>query len=540
MYSIGVSDIRSIGNIVFVMFVLSLSLLDGKLLQTKYEKKIELVYEITRPAKEGQETTEKLPGELSETAEPRVSLELPVGLSEGFWIEKDETVYLLDSYAQKVLKLKDETVQEIPLPAAWLPGDIICLNHEIYIYDELQQELQIYNETGNCLLQCKLELENDYVKSLELVGEKVIVRTYAGKEISVKDRQTGELLVEEAEIRHVEPFGEFELSEQIGEDKEGNIYYINTNLVQPCSVLSGELSVSATSKDGDWLGEYILPVGECVYLPQRYVQVLADGRIYLLLIKKEAYELWQITLEEQAESSFKQLAKAADELETDYRWATNYRVREENISTTTKVVLSREEVEERIDAIVNYVWYLVPSAVKTSRTEIITFPRYISKIIEGYSLEEDWKIEMKGLPYCWGGSFTQYKGWGYGGGTFDKALYEWNYLAGNINTKGTYKDYTAGVDCSGFVSIVYGIKPRFSTSQLSDVGTRLRNISKLQGMDMLVSPGDHIVLFREWLDDGAMLVSEVAVRDGKTVTHPKTLNELLVFGTYQMRSPWEE
>ena len=277
-----------------------------------------------------------------------------------------------------------------------------------------------------------------------------------------------------------------------------------------------------------------------MYLPQRYVQVLADGRIYLLLSKKGVYELWQITLEEQAESSFKQLAKAADELETDYRWATNYRVREENISTTTKVALSREEVAERIDEIVNYAWYLVPSAVKTSRTEIITFPRYISKIIEGYSLEEDWKIEMKGLPYCWGGSFTQYKGWGYGGGTFDKALYEWNYLAGNINTKGTYKDYTAGVDCSGFVSIVYGIKPRFSTSQLSDVGNRLRNISKLQKMDMLVSPGDHIVLFQEWLDDGTMLVSEVAVRDGKTVTHPKTLNELLVFGTYQMRSPWEE
>ena len=78
----------------------------------------------------------------------------------------------------------------------------------------------------------------------------------------MKDRQTGELFVEEAESRLVEPFGEYELSERIGADEEGNTYYVNTNLVQPCSVLSGELSVSAISKDGAWLGEYILPVEE--------------------------------------------------------------------------------------------------------------------------------------------------------------------------------------------------------------------------------------------------------------------------------------
>jgi len=57
-------------------------------------------------------------------------------------------------------------------------------------------------------------------------------------------------------------------------------------------------------------------------------------------------------------------------------------------------------------------------------------------------------------------------------------------------------------------------------------------------MDLLVWPGEHIILFSEWIDDATMLVSESNVRNGKVITHPKTLNDLIVSKRYQMRSPW--
>jgi len=57
-------------------------------------------------------------------------------------------------------------------------------------------------------------------------------------------------------------------------------------------------------------------------------------------------------------------------------------------------------------------------------------------------------------------------------------------------------------------------------------------------MDLLVWPGEHIIFFCEWIDDATMLVSESNVRNGKVITHPKTLNDLIVSKRYQMRSPW--
>ena len=97
---------------------------------------------------------------------------------------------------------------------------------------------------------------------------------------------------------------------------------------------------------------------------------------------------------------------------------------------------------------------------------------------------------------------------------------------------------TAGLDCSGFVSAALGFKSKHSTTGLLALGSKVSDIRELEKMDLLVYPGNHIIFFCDWLDETTMLVAESAVREGKVMVHPKSVNELVVSGKYQMRSPW--
>lgn len=521
-------------KLMLVIYSISLFLFSDRLVTKEHDQKTEFLYELDWLQEETEEETEEAGQEAIWKIQGENAPQ--IGLLESFWMEEDGTFYLLDCYEQKVLKIVGTDITEIPLTQAWLPGDMVCFKDEIYIYDELKGEFQIYNKDG-CCFQHKIELEEDYVKGLEIKSGKVVAVTYGGFEISIQNRETGTLQIQKMPLKYAEYNDEYEFSEMIGNDRWGNTYFLNTNLVQDCSVISGEVVISAVSLQGEILGEYVLPVEECSYLPQRYVQVMNDGRIYLLLARNGEYELWQIALSKEKSASFDQQEAAAKMLEMQYTGATESRRKRKSESCFVEIMLTREEAAERVENIVNHVWYLTASALTTSRPEQITFPRYISKMTEGYSLEEDWKIEMTGIPYCWGGTYSTYTGWG--NTTFDRALYELNYLAGNINTTGNYKGYTAGLDCSGMICTVYGIIPRLSTRKLIDVGSSVKSMDELQPLDMLVSPEDHVVLFHAWLDAGTMLVSEVSVKDGKAVTHPRSVNEFLVKGTYQMRSPWE-
>ena len=146
-----------------------------------------------------------------------------------------------------------------------------------------------------------------------------------------------------------------------------------------------------------------------------------------------------------------------------------------------------------------------------------------------------WSVELQGIPYCWGGFYALDVG--VGKLTFPQALKE-KYVAGNIETKGYYKYMTAGLDCSGYVCAVFKFKEKTNTGGLACMGSGVSDVKKLQQMDLLVWPGEHVIFFLEWLDNTTMLVSESNVRNGKVITHPKTLNELIVGVEYQMRSPW--
>ena len=188
---------------------------------------------------------------------------------------------------------------------------------------------------------------------------------------------------------------------------------------------------------------------------------------------------------------------------------------------------------KRALAIAGYEWTLTPECADLSVAKNARQPRYIESLVAQMT-EEDWKIEMTGIPYCWGGFNSLY---GTKSQRFGTVIGN-GYVAGNINTRGEYRKYTAGLDCSGYVSTLFGTSWKLNTRHFADLGSKRLALSELERMDYFVAPGDHIVLFLEWLDDGTFLASEAAIRDGRVTIHPRTVNSFLIESTFQMRTPW--
>lgn len=454
--------------------------------------------------------------------------------TDGFWVEEDETVYVLKTYGNAVLELTKKSTREIPLSATVLPADVISDEENLYIFDDSLYELQIYTKQGELLLRSKIDLTDDYVKGLVKTKDGVAVQTYGGQQITV-DLISGKQNIQEEVFLPEVDVDRYDFAEYMATDEDGTIYSVHTTLWKDCSVIAGELTLRAVSAQEELLGEYTLCVEEYRYLPGTYIQVLPNGNIYLLVPTEQGTEIRKIVLTEEPVSHMDTIAESVGKMETFYAAESRYR---KSIGTacTDKIKLSRAKVMERVEAMAEYKWTLKRTHTLTSKSESgVVLPRYIAAIKEENTEKSDWSVQMTGIPYCWGG-FNAIDV-GVSNRTFQKALNK-KYVAGNINAEGYVKYMTAGLDCSGFVSAAFGFTKKQSTKSLSDMGSKISDVNKLEQMDILVYPGDHVVFFCEWLGGATMLIAESAIREGKVVIHPKSLNELVVNGRYQMRSPW--
>ncbi len=454
--------------------------------------------------------------------------------TDGFWVEEDETVYLLKSYESSVMELKKKSTREIPLSASVLPADVISLEDNLYVFDDILYELQIYTKQGELLVRSKIELKEDYVKGLTLTEDGVAVLTYGGHAITV-DPETGKQNIRKIEAEASVDAADYDFAEHIGTAEDGSVYAVHTTLVQDCSIISGELELRVTSAEGEFLGSYVLPVQEYAYLPGTYAQVLPNGNIYLMVPTEQSVEIRKIALKETVESQMEAISETVTEKESAYTADTRYRKRN-GLSCTEKVDVSRDEAWKRAREMAEYQWTLKKTHTLVSKSEKgVVLPREIAAIKEANKETNSWSATITGIPYCWGGFYALDVG--FKERTFQTVI-DKSYVAGNINPEGYYKYMTAGLDCSGFVSATLGFGGKQSTRGLSDLGSKVSDVRKMENMDILVHPGEHVIFFCGWVNETTMLVCESAVREGKVSVHPKSLNELVVNSRYQMRSPW--
>ncbi len=454
-----------------------------------------------------------------------------IGYTDGFWMDGNETVYLLEPYENRVLRVQDGVIRSIDLQGCILPSDIVCTDRRMYIYDDLLSAVRVYDRQGGFLFQSDIVLDQAYVKKLDLSEEGVSVITYGGKQITISDLDGTQTIEDTKETVKIELEG-FDYTEYLDTAADGTVYAVATRLVPDSAIIAGELVLCKLSASGELLDSYILPTEEMMYLPDTYIQVVEDGGVYLLVAGKGKVQVQQVSWTAEQSSALEEVKVRTEILAQEYK-----KEARSQMYHKFKPGVTRKEAWKRAQEICNYTWKLRKSNTRVSKSEPgVDLPREVIAAMKENEGKTSWKVTMKGIPYCWGGFDSPYGGMH--GESFRTLIEAKGYVAGNINTTGYLKYYTAGLDCSGFVSAVLGSKKKMSTGALLGFGREIKTHKELSSMDILVCPGDHVIMFREWLEDGVMLVAEAAKRESKTVIHPKSLNEFVVNGLYQMRSPW--
>lgn len=107
-----------------------------------------------------------------------------------------------------------------------------------------------------------------------------------------------------------------------------------------------------------------------------------------------------------------------------------------------------------------------------------------------------WRVDEQnqGMAYDWGGFCTVEE--------FQKAISDGKY-AGNVpDSRSNKKSWECvGVDCSGLVSVCWGLQKKHGTGHLLTISSKLGTIDNLLPGDILLSPGSHVMLFIEFTDN---------------------------------------
>lgn len=171
--------------------------------------------------------------------------------------------------------------------------------------------------------------------------------------------------------------------------------------------------------------------------------------------------------------------------------------------------------------IINYVWdYNYYKNGEIDNNEIKP-PRFLKGIKEA---------KISGIPYCWGGylsidisNIPNVK-------NFADAI-DRGFTAGNVMCRGEYKDFTAGLDCSGFVSAVYNLNEKCSTQSLKYYFDPI-DIKDIKPMDIFNSEKNHTFIYiKESWDKKGIVTMEATTNSGdnsrdKTVINYRSYDDI--------------
>lgn len=165
-----------------------------------------------------------------------------------------------------------------------------------------------------------------------------------------------------------------------------------------------------------------------------------------------------------------------------------------------KVILaiSRGQAYKRGMDVINYVWeYSFHRNGARNRADIE----------QPYYLKDKEIVRTSGIPYCWGGYISLDISNQKDVKNFEEAVAK-GYTTGNVNSSGGYVDFTAGLDCSGFVSAVFNLPEKCSTQTLNQYFEEI-NVDELKPMDIFNSEKNHTFIFiRETPDKKGIITME--------------------------------
>lgn len=108
-----------------------------------------------------------------------------------------------------------------------------------------------------------------------------------------------------------------------------------------------------------------------------------------------------------------------------------------------------------------------------------------------------WKVNEVnvGIPYGWGNASTIEE--------FDAGIREGKY-AGNVpeDKKRYGSHHTVGVDCSGLLTVCWGLPKKIATRDIPEYATVVECISDIRQGDIFAKVGSHTMFFKEFADAG--------------------------------------
>jgi hypothetical protein len=243
--------------------------------------------------------------------------------------------------------------------------------------------------------------------------------------------------------------------------------------LEEVAVVAGRIQVDKTvrhySADGRLVGVARVPVAEqYVYVPHS-VALGPDGQVYALVTRPDRIEVRRLEFV----SELAPVLSAVD--------AAGVASRPEGKPKPSPCI-TRASMMAIATAYTGNLKYLSQTNVSGACSGR-TAPRYLGTGPDTYA----------SVPYDWGGwdSVAGYNGY------MDPGIYQ----AGDINTAAV-ESCSKGVDCSGFVTRVWQLTTKYSTSTLPRISTTLSSTAALTPGDILNDAGSHVVLFDAFADNG--------------------------------------
>jgi len=439
----------------------------------------------------------------------------------GFYLDdSNDAFWVIDTYGKNVIHATKENEVRIPIKETALPSDIVVDKDTLYIYDDLLQSVILFDKTGDFLSKVKVPLEvEEEVLWMRQSNPYLLFQTDQERTY-LYNKNTKAITTVGFQLERLD-LDTYDYNYRIDSDERGNSYYLAANIFEDTSILSGELTIIKTNAKKEPVGYFTIPTMDITGLADTFFQVSDDGICYFLYTMEEEYCIKRIFFRSEPYTYEEEIRQMISEKETEYK-------RRENSYADLSTTLSKKIVLQNVLEIINYTYSLKNTNIENSKDV------EIPKEILYYKDFSDVLPEIKGIPYCWGGCNTLSKATSVYG-TFPSALAS-GKNAGNTDTHGYLKTDSCGLDCSGYITAVFGIPGKKNTSMLLGLGKRVTDTNELSSMDFLLSPGSHVILLHEWGNDGFLTTSEAAVLEGKVVLKTRPLAPFLIQSCYQMRT----
>lgn len=202
-------------------------------------------------------------------------------------------------------------------------------------------------------------------------------------------------------------------------------------------------------------------------------QIAADNDVYQMAMTDNGIYIYK--LQEYSMNILRSIQSASQKLlfeQTD--------LQNQNEAAVLSISSSADTVREKMELYRNINWTFNSTknanASVTADSSNVTQPSWLQSISDGNN------HSVYGIPYCWGGRDSD---------TFVSDINAGKY-AGNVCTDADGKiSGTVGMDCSGYVSVVFDLDGKYSTNTLDDC---FRPVSNVQYLDILLKQGSHVVI----------------------------------------------